>query len=70
MSIAQLGTGKLNGAFFEAQNIAADHPDVVMEMAKVAMAWHREVGPEHPGSSDRAISKATAGCEQWPFPGL
>lgn len=66
LSVANLG---VNGAFFEAQNEAAAHPDVVKAMAEPLLAWHKEVGPEHPGSTDQQISRGARGCEGYPFPG-
>lgn len=65
VSIDNLG---LNGAFFEAQNVAEDHPDVVKSLAVPLLAWHKEVGPQRPGATDSGMSKIARGCESYPFP--
>lgn len=65
VSIDNLG---LNGAFFEVQNMAEAHPDVVKSLAAPLLAWHKEVGPQRPGATDHGISKAARGCESYPFP--
>lgn len=70
MSVAQFGTEALSGAFLEARNMAADFPETVAAMAAPLLAWHREVGPIHPGSTDHALSSASRGCEAYPFPGI
>jgi hypothetical protein len=59
-----------NGAFFEAQNLAASHPDIVEQLAEPLLAWHRAVGPESPNSTDANLARGTAGCEQFAFPGM
>ena len=70
MSVRQMGTDAMNGAFFEGQNHAAAHADVVAAMAAPLLAWHRQVGPKHPGETDQQQSKSGRGCEAWPFPGM
>lgn len=68
MSMAQLGTGSMNGAFFEAQNLANQYPDVVKSMAKPLLDWHRAVGPRRPNADDHKDSLSTIGCEGWKLP--
>ena len=70
MSVHQMGSDAMNGAFFEAQNEAAAHADVVSAMAAPLLEWHRQVGPRHPGETDQQQSKGARGCEAWPFPGV
>eukprot|EP00756_Hemistasia_phaeocysticola_P048672 Hpha_TRINITY_DN23080_c0_g1::TRINITY_DN23080_c0_g1_i1::g.109425::m.109425 len=65
MSISTLGT---NGAFFEAQNIAADTSDFIDQQKQILFAWHHEIGPERPGATDKSMS--IWACEQYKFPGL
>ena len=72
MSIAGLGLGGTNGAFFEAQNEARHYPEVVEAMVKEILPWHRgtpvpfgapnNTAPDHPRFQP-------AGCESYPFPG-
>lgn len=70
MSVGQLGTDRMGGAFFEATNMAGANGDVIAQLAAPLLRWHRAVGPNKPGQTDAQLSKAAQGCEAYPFPGV
>ena len=70
MSLRVLKSGGTNGAFFESQNEAANHPEVVARMAKPLLEWHRAIGPMHPNMTDAQMARHGRGCEAFPFPGI
>eukprot|EP01060_Flectonema_neradi_P013995 TRINITY_DN20709_c0_g1_i1.p1 TRINITY_DN20709_c0_g1~~TRINITY_DN20709_c0_g1_i1.p1 ORF type:complete len:531 (+),score=90.16 TRINITY_DN20709_c0_g1_i1:67-1593(+) len=66
MSIYNLG---VNGAFFEAQNIASEVPSsYIASQTKTVFDWHHSIGPEEPGATDKSMSRF--GCTGYKFPGL
>ncbi len=69
MSVSQLQTNAMNGAFFgEAQNYAGGNEALIAALAAPLLAWHRGVGPVVPNQTDAHLAAACTGCEAYPFP--
>ena len=62
--------GRLNGAFFEAQDHTGANPDVVAALKAEVMAWHAETACPFGAKPGTCTIPSPAGCKAYPFPGM
>jgi hypothetical protein len=69
--VGSLSAGGTNGAFFESQNEAQHHPEVVDAMVKAVLPWHHSTPIPFGALRNTAADKRfqPPGCEAYPFPG-